>query len=51
MQLQEAIKEAFYNFFLFGYLKEIVKIFAIPIIFMFFIKDGFKYAINTLRNR
>lgn len=49
MQLQEAIKEGFYNFFHLEYAKEISIIFSIFAILILF-KDGFKFVISTLKN-
>ena len=47
MQLQEAIKEGFYNFFHLEYAKEISILFPI---FILLLRDGFKFVISTLKN-
>ena len=50
MQLQEAIKEGFYNFFHLEYAKEISILFTIFAIFILLLRDGFKFVICTLKN-
>ena len=50
MQLQEAIKEGFYNFFHLEYAKEISILFTIFAIFILLLRDGFKFVISTLKN-
>ena len=50
MQLQEAIKEGFYNFFHLEYAKEISILFTIFAIFILLFRDGFKFVISTLKN-
>ncbi len=53
MQLQEAIKEGFYNFYHLEYAKGILTllaILAILAILRLLFKDGFAYVISTLKN-
>lgn len=50
MQLQEAIKEGFYNFCHLGYAKKILTLFTILAIFKLLFKDGFAFVISTLKN-
>lgn len=50
MQLQEAIKEGFYNFYHFEYAKGILTLLAILAILRLLFKDGFAYVISTLKN-
>lgn len=50
MQLQEAIKEGFYNFYHLEYAKGILTLLAILAILRLLFKDGFAYVISTLKN-
>lgn len=50
MQLQEAIKQGFYNFYHLRYAKEISTLFAISAILILLFKDGFAFVISTLKN-
>lgn len=50
MQLQEAIKEGFYNFYHSEYAKGILTLLTILTIFRLLLKDGFAYVISTLKN-